>query len=287
MILKLFDYVKTIASQDRPLKFLLSKILIRTKLSPFLIIKYQGYRIRFYPSSTSRGLWIDNTEPEPVFDFFLDYLRKNDIIIDAGANIGTMTLGSSLIVGSKGKVYSIEPHPRTFNFLKGNISLNCFTNIETFNVALGSNSGNISFSNKKSDDQNGVVMNENGTSVPIRRLDELIDSNNIALLKIDVEGYEKFVLMGTTKLFKYIECVIVEVWAKAKYDSTPDSVYDILLDNNFRLFRFSGIREISPITRNYQPIDLGTNGILAEDILAIKNIDDFLLRTNYKIIEDK
>jgi FkbM family methyltransferase len=285
--LKLFDYVKTIASQDRPLKFLLAKILIRTKLSPFLTIKYQGYRLRFYPSSTSRGLWIDNTEPEPVFDFFLDYLRKNDIIIDAGANIGTMTLGSSLIVGSKGKVYSIEPHPRTFNFLKGNILLNRFTNIETFNVALGSSSGNISFSNKKSDDQNAVVMNENGTSVPIRRLDELIDSNNIALLKIDVEGYEKFVLMGTTKLFKYIECVIVEVWAKAKYDSTPDSVYDILLDNNFQLFRFSGIREISPITRNYQPIDLGTNGILAEDILAIKNTDNFLLRTNYKIIEDK
>jgi FkbM family methyltransferase len=265
----------------------LAKILIRTKLSPFLTIKYQGYRLRFYPSSTSRGLWIDNTEPEPVFDFFLDYLRKNDIIIDAGANIGTMTLGSSLIVGSKGKVYSIEPHPRTFNFLKGNILLNRFTNIETFNVALGSSSGNISFSNKKSDDQNAVVMNENGTSVPIRRLDELIDSNNIALLKIDVEGYEKFVLMGTTKLFKYIECVIVEVWAKAKYDSTPDSVYDILLDNNFQLFRFSGIREISPITRNYQPIDLGTNGILAEDILAIKNTDNFLLRTNYKIIEDK
>ena len=285
--MKLFDYVKTIASQDRPLKFLLSKILIRTKLSPFLTIKYQGYRLRFYPSSTSRGLWIDNTEPEPVFDFFLDYLRKNDIIIDAGANIGTMTLGSSLIVGSKGKVYSIEPHPRTFNFLKGNILLNRFTNIETFNVALGSSSGNISFSNKKSDDQNAVVMNENGTSVPIRRLDELIDSNNIALLKIDVEGYEKFVLMGTTKLFKYIECVIVEVWAKAKYDSTPDSVYDILLDNNFQLFRFSGIRKISPITRNYQPIDLGTNGILGEDILAIKNTDNFLLRTNYKIIEDK
>lgn len=285
--MKLFDYVKTIASQDRPLKFLLSKILIRTKLSPFLTIKYQGYRLRFYPSSTSRGLWIDNTEPEPVFDFFLDYLRKNDIIIDAGANIGTMTLGSSLIVGSKGKVYSIEPHPRTFNFLKGNILLNRFTNIETFNVALGSSSGNISFSNKKSDDQNAVVMNENGTSVPIRRLDELIDSNNIALLKIDVEGYEKFVLMGTAKLFKYIECVIVEVWAKAKYDSTPDSVYDILLDNNFQLFRFSGIRKISPITRNYQPIDLGTNGILGEDILAIKNTDNFLLRTNYKIIEDK
>ncbi len=276
--MKLFDYVKTIVSQEQPLKFLLAKILIRTKLSPFLIIKYQNYRLRFYPSSHSRGLWINNTECNPVFDFIQDYLHQNDTIIDAGANIGTITLGSSLIVGSKGKVYSIEPHPKTFNFLKGNIALNHFTNIETFNVALGSDSGNISFSDKKSDDQNAVIMNENGMNIPIHRLDEIIDSTNIALLKIDVEGYEKFVLLGASGLFKHIECIIFESWAIAKYDYSIESTYDLLLDNNFKLFRISGIKEISSITRDYQPTGIG------EDLLAIKNIENFLLRTNYKII---
>lgn len=277
-MLKLFNYFKTIGSQDQLLKFLLSKILIRTKLSPFLIIKYHGFRLRFYPSSHSRGLWLNNKEYNDVFDFIHDYLRKNDIMIDVGANIGIMTLGASLIVGSEGKIYSIEPHPKTFNFLKGNIALNRFTNIEIFNVALGISSGNILFSNKKSDDQNAVIMNENGISVPIRRLDELIDSTNIALLKIDVEGYEKFVLTGTTKLFKYIECIIFESWAIVKYDYSIESTYDLLLDNDFKLFRFSGIKEISPITRDFQPRSTG------EDLLAIKNIDDFILRTNYKVV---
>lgn len=282
--MKLIEYVKTIANQDQPLKFLLAKILIRTKLSPCLTIKQKGYCLRFYPSAHSRVLWINGTDHNRVTDFIHDYLRKNDIVIDAGANIGTITLESSLIVGSHGKVYSIEPHPKTFNFLKGNIALNHFMNIEIFNVALGSNSGNISFSDKKSDDQNAVIMNENGINIPIRRLDELVDSTNIALLKIDVEGYEKFVLMGTTNLFKHIKCIIFEAtdWAMAKYDYSIESIYDILLDNNFQLFRVSGIMEISAIMKDYQPKKHFIGG---EDLLAIKNVDDFILRTNYKIIK--
>ncbi len=195
-----------------------------------------------------------------------------------GSNIGTITLGASPIVGSKGKIYSIEPHPKTFNFLKGNITLNHFTNIEIFNVALGSNSENILFSDKKSDDQNNVVMTGNGISVPIVRLDELIDSTNVALLKIDVEGYEKFVLVGTAKLFKFIECIIFELWTNVKYDHSIETIYDLLLDNNFQLFRISGTRMISTITREYKP------SLNTEDLIAIKDIDNFLLRTNYKIV---
>ena len=275
--MNLLDYVKTIISQEHQLKFLVSKVLIRTKLSTFLIIKYDGYRLRFYPSSASRSLWIDNTERNHVFEFIQDYLQKNDTLIDVGSNIGTISLGSSLIVGSKGKIYSIEPHPKTFNFLKGNITLNHFTNIETFNVALGSSSGNIIFSDKKSDDQNDVVITGSGLTVPMVRLDDLIDSTNIALLKIDVEGYEKFVLMGSARTFKFIECIIFELWTNVKYAHSIESIYDLLLNNDFQLFRISGVREISAITREYKP------SLNVEDIIAIKNIDHFLLRTNYKI----
>ena len=276
--MKLLNYIKTIASQEHSLKFLLSKILIRTKLSPFFIIKYNGCRLRFYPSSGSRSLWIDNTKYDPIFNFICNYLHKNDTFIDVGSNIGTITLGASPIIGSNGKIYSIEPHPRAFNFLKGNIELNHFNNIEMFNVALGNSSGNILFSDKKSDDQNNVIMTGTGINVPIIRLDELIKSTNIALLKIDVEGYEKFVLTGTANLFKFIECIIFELWANTKYDHSIESVYDLLLDNNFQLFRISGIEEITRITKEYKP---SSN---TEDLIAIKNVDHFLLRTNYNIV---
>jgi len=277
-MLNILDYVKVIIKQEKSLKFVLSKILIRTKLSSFFIIKYQGYRLKFFPSSSSRSLWLDNTRNRVVLNFINDYLCKGDIVIDVGSNIGTVTLRSSLIVGITGMIYSIEPHPKIFHFLKENISLNHFRNIKTFNVALGSYSGNTLFSNKKSDELNTIITNESGLNIPIQRLDELINLTNISLLKIDVEGYEKFVLIGTTKLFKHIKCIIFESWAKSNYNYSFVSVYDLLVNNNFQLFRFSGISQISLISRDYQ------HHSNTEDLLGIKNLDDFLLRTKYTIV---
>lgn len=284
--MKLREYIKTAKNEDQLLKFFLSKILIRTKLSTFFKIKRQGYYLRFYPSAYSRVLWINNDYENPVLDFVHDYLREGDTVVDVGANIGLVTLESSLIVGQKGKIYSIEPHPKTYDFLKGNIGLNHLTNIETFNVALGNSSGNTLFSNERSDDQNSIINEGNGISVPIRRLEELINSSNIALLKIDVEGYEKYVLLGAVKLLKVTECIYFEAMERAmkKYDYSFEDIYDILESDGFKLFRIYNKNEISKIERTYKPKVTGVGG---EDLLAIKNIDNFIQRTNYKIVTDK
>lgn len=280
--MKLNDYIKTISHEDKPLKFLLSKLLIRTKISPFFKIQRKGYRLRFYSSSYSRVLWINNNYENPVLDFIHDYLREGDILIDIGANIGVVTVESSLIVGSKGKIYSIEPHPKTFEFLKGNIAFNRITNIETFNVALGNNNGVILFSNERSDDQNSIIDSGKGIEIPIHRLDDLMNLSHITLIKIDVEGYEKFVLMGATQLLKVTDCIYFEAveHAMKKYGYSFEDVYDILASNGFQLFRISGNKEISSITRTYKPKVIGISG---EDLLAIRNIDNFLQRTNYTL----
>lgn len=61
---------------------------------------------------------------------------------------------------------------------------------------------------------------------------------------------------------------------------TIEDIYDILLKNEFQLFRFKNKKEISSITKSYRPLKTG------EDFLAIKNIANFIQRTNYKIITD-
>lgn len=284
--MKLTNYISTICKEDKPLKFLLAKILMRLKISPVLAIKRKGYRLRFYPSAYSRTLWINNNYENPVLDFVHAYLQVGDILVDVGANIGVVTLESSLIVGQQGKIYSFEPHPKIFNFLKGNILFNHITNVETFNVALGNTHENILFSNEISDDQNSIKNSGGEVNVPIRRLDDLIAPSNVALLKIDVEGYEKFVLMGAAKLLKITKCVYFEAMEQAmkKYDYSVEDIYDIFISNKFQLFRISGKKEISPITKIYRPKTVGFSG---EDLLAIKNIDDFLQRTGYTLITNK
>lgn len=278
--MRLVDYVSTVINQEKPLKFLLSKILMKLKISKFFLINRDDYHIRFYPSAYSLKLWLNNKIEIPTLRFIHDYLREGDCLIDVGANIGLVTIEASLIVGSKGKVFSIEPHPKTFNFLKNNIALNHLTNIEILNIALGEREGTILFSNIKSDDQNSIINQGIGVSVLIQRLENVVTIPRISLLKIDTEGYEKFVLLGATKLLKNTECVYFEVseTGAKKYSYLIDEIYDILLDNNFHLFRIVNKREILPIEKTYKPKEIS-----GEDLLAIRNTNDFVIRTGYRI----
>ena len=191
-------YYGNIKSQKHPLKFVLSKILIRSGLSRFFKIKRKYYRLRFYPTSeSSRTLWIEPNYQIDTEDFVYDYLQNGDTFVDVGANIGIITLTAAVKVGSAGKVYSIEPHPTIFLNLNGNIELNNLNNIHTFSTALGNKKGEVNFTNNRSDSLNSVLENSGGITVPICKLDDLpINESSIELMKIDVEGYEKAVLEG-------------------------------------------------------------------------------------------
>jgi FkbM family methyltransferase len=77
----------------------------------------------------------------PYATFFsgeYDFLHpgKNDIVIDAGANIGMFTLQAARIVGSSGLIVSVEPQPDNIEFLKENIRLNSLTNVRVITKAL-------------------------------------------------------------------------------------------------------------------------------------------------------
>ena len=177
----------------------------KTGLSRHFKVKHKDYMLWFDQSGLSKAMWIDpNYSPVCGIEdnkFLHLLLRDGDTVLDVGANIGTIALTASGIVGSAGKVYAIEPHPRTFVSLKSNIALNKRTNIHVINVALGAHSGTVLFSD--SDDSQSAVIHHPSElqsqflEVPVRRMDDLpLGKIPITLLKIDVEGYEKLVLEG-------------------------------------------------------------------------------------------
>ena len=274
-------YYGNIKSQKHPLKFVLSKILIRSGLSRFFKIKRKYYRLRFYPTSeSSRTLWIEPNYQIDTEDFVYDYLQNGDTFVDVGANIGIITLTAAVKVGSAGKVYSIEPHPTIFLNLNGNIELNNLNNIHTFSTALGNKKGEVNFTNNRSDSLNSVLENSGGITVPICKLDDLpINESSIELMKIDVEGYEKFVLLGALKKLKMTKCVYFETLEKLykKYNCTHEDVFNILLNEGFHLYRVRR-KKISPLKGELLENDL--------DVIAIRNLDDFLNRTKFQL-DDK
>src|SRR5437667_6236072 len=78
--------------QRKPFRFLASRLLWHSGLCSLFTILCGSYRLRFYPTALSATLWLDPRERCADEGHLRNLLRTDDIVIDVGANIGTMTL---------------------------------------------------------------------------------------------------------------------------------------------------------------------------------------------------
>ena len=139
--------------------------------------------------------------------FLLHCLRKDDVLIDCGANIGAYTILASKVIGAKSIAF--EPHPETVKRFIDQISVNRINNSVTIiQKAVGNKIGKINFTNvigtgsvlnkvkiEKSDTENETI------NVDVTTLDHQlknIDKNYI--IKIDIEGYEYAAVQGAKSL---------------------------------------------------------------------------------------
>jgi FkbM family methyltransferase len=190
-------------------RFLTGRILWRTGLCHHFEITTDLYRLRFFPTALSCALWTDPRARQADEDFYRRYLRRDDTVVDVGANVGTLALAAATLVGAGGRVFAIEAHPRTYRYLVENIALNDCANVSAVHAAAGDRRAVAFFSDGRLDDQNRVE--EGGPlAVPVERLDDLVPAGRVQLLKIDVEGYELFVLRGAATLLEATDCVYFE-----------------------------------------------------------------------------
>ena len=159
---------------------------------------------------------------------------NSEILIDIGANIGFYSILSS---NKYEQIYSYEPNKRNFQILKKNIDTNNLKNIKIFNFGLGENeevlTGN---SNTKGElfQTSGFAVSKNnkkGERVLIKKGDDVLQFKNSTLtIKIDVEGFELFVLKGLKNtLVKNQTILQVEIWEK-----NNDEVHDFLNSLNYK-----------------------------------------------------
>lgn len=154
-------------------------------------------------------------------------LAPGDHVIDAGANIGYMTMLFAAKIGETGVVHSFEPHPQVRATLQRNVdrinkrgSAGC---VVVHDCALGDSRGRAELI-----ETDHFAINE-GTArirstaevdthnvrshpVQVETLDSLFPSASFALLKIDVEEFEAKVLKGAERLLsgKRVRHVIYE-----------------------------------------------------------------------------
>ena len=226
-------------AEPRPLRFLVSRLLWRSGLSRRLVVQRNGYRIRFHPSAVSAAAWADPRFTSEEESFIASRLRAGDCYVDVGANVGLLALRAASVVGPSGRVIAIEAHPRTFRFLQENAMLNAFSSLQPIHRAVGEAEGTVSFSDFLSDDQNHVLLDGDGVRVALRRLDELVPDVPIALLKVDVEGFELPVFRGAPAVLARTRTILFESWDRhaARYGYSLAELVTLLRASGFTLHR--------------------------------------------------
>jgi len=244
---------RKLREHPRPARFVLSRLLWRTGLSPSFVVEMpRGFRIRFYPSSISAALWADPDSRSEDEGFVWAVLRAGDRYIDAGANIGHLALAASKRTGPHGEVIAIEAHPEIFRYLEGNTDLNQTTNLTTVHCALGAGPGEVTLTTRRSDDQN--YISERGTvRVQMHALDELVVARPTRLLKLDVEGYELPVLQGAAAVLEQTQIVYCELSTAncRRFGYTPREVEQLLLGKGFVFVRIADSGKLAITTDEY------------------------------------
>ena len=267
---------RLLATRGHLSRYIAARLLVYTGASRFLLIRRRGYTLRFYPSSVSSVLWTDPANRDEDEAFLHRYLRAGDHVIDVGANIGNFALAAASIVGGAGRVVAVEAHPATHTYLQGNVALNPTLPVTTIAAALGETTGEVMFSDSRADDQNAVGTSGEGVRVPLCPLDTLdLPAGPIALLKVDVEGYEEPVFRGGAATLARTACVYFESWETlcARYGRTSTTVLRLLADAGFALYRFGGIQSLSPVEASHVSAS-------CENLLAVRDSSAFFARWN-------
>ena len=154
-------------------------------------------------------------------------VKKNDVVLDIGANIGAHTLPLAAMVGENGRIIAFEPTDYAFTKLQVNLNLNKLlaSRVTTVQALLVGNSKTEKPSSipsswsleKESEDSIHPVHRGTYQSLHnafVVRLDEWVSENKLErvdFIKIDVDGHEIDVIEGGYQVLdRFIPIIIME-----------------------------------------------------------------------------
>lgn len=152
--------------------------------------------------------------------FLLHVLRRDDIFVDVGANVGSYTILASSCVGAR--TFAFEPVPSTYRRLVENIRLNHLDKfVHCINKGVGEKIGNVNFTSDFDTTNHALTTDEkdiNSVRVEVTSLDAALSEVSPAVMKVDVEGYETLVLQGAGNILnnQSLHSIIMELNGSGK-----------------------------------------------------------------------
>ena len=206
---------------------------------------------------------------EEEIDICKQLLNDNDVVIEVGSNIGSLSIPIAKII-PKGRLYAIEPQKVIFDMLVDSFKINNISNVSFYNLAIGDKKCDVYLPDLDYDVFNnfgGISLTIQGIETKQTTLDNLIEIVSLKLIKIDVEGMETEVLKGASNLIiKHRPFIYCENDRK----ENTSKIFDFLISMNYRIYIHNSFlyHENNFKKNNYNVFE---GNMIARNILAIPN----------------
>lgn len=189
--------------------------LFKSKNVVFELVERNG-KVAYKTSFNNISLLTNEALYQIVEDFnYYQHFYKvqpNDVVIDAGANCGHLSIFFSKLAGPNGKIIAFEPDKFNIERIESNIKLNdgLASNIKIEDLLLWDKNELIDFYEAGTVGSSAVWMPDNEHCVKKQavRIDDWVIENNVQKLdfiKMDIEGAEIEALDGCIKTIETLK----------------------------------------------------------------------------------
>lgn len=220
----------------------------------YRLLSLEGYlRVVSRLFFLNRWLGLGRTGRALEYNYHLPQLvRKGDVAIDIGANLGYYTRPLADIVGVEGTVYAVEPVPVIFSVLERNVR-GC-RNVHLMNYALGKEECDVEMANDSVAEVGYFGTGRNFVSegalsksavrftARMRRGSDLFGGlERIDFIKCDIEGYERVVMPELRMLIEHHHpTVLIETDGETRHE-----IIEMFSEMGYRAYILEAGREVA------------------------------------------
>lgn len=173
-------------------------------------------------------------------ELFRKVVKPGDVVIEAGANVGALTIPLAKIVGDTGRVHAFEPQKDNFECLALNVTP--LRNVTLWPNALASSRYRISYETVDLDKVCNLGSTELSThraAVPANShitttIDEVFPFASVSFIKADVEGMELEILQGAVATVDRCRPIL---YVEDDREQNSAALRAWLISHGYRLYR--------------------------------------------------
>lgn len=273
-------------------KHILKKKEVRVKVHDYIML------LNIQDEGISRDLYSLRKREEDHHVIITQELKKGDLVLDVGANIGYYVLMEAKIIGEKGRIIAVEPLPENIRLLNKNVGLNRIGDmVEIHNFAISNEDGDKEFFISKASNLGTLhpdVFTEKKKvdfigSFKVKTVDIykfLLEIGRVDLMRMDIEGHEVEVFEGLVRLGaenkEVLPRKIIFETHFTKYDKSRHSMEKVLrgmlnLGYSGKIISSNDEKITKIRALNYKPFKIVRDGLgISRGLYADINNEDLL-----------